>query len=1132
MASTKAENCIIRSQTGVLEMKIAVGLICCVLLVCSVGMAQNVAVSQITGAVLDSSGAAVAGASVKLTQTDTGFTKEFKSEDSGAYTAPNLPIGPYKLEVSAPGFRTYVQTGIVLQVDTNPKINIVMQVGAVAQEVQVEAAALMVETTSTGVGQLMDNSRVLDLPLNGRQVTDLLLLSPGANVDLAGGFTSNRGFPVVPIAIGGGGPGSTVFVMDGGTHNDPATNMNMPVPFPDAMQEFKVETSALSARYGQHASAAVNLVTKSGTNSYHGTAFEFVRNGMFNAQNDLATSKDALKRNQFGGDIGGPIKKDKLFFFGGTQFTILKTDPAVLTANIPTAAMLTGNFSACPAGLKAPYFTNGILNTTLYPFDPVAKKLLAYLPVGASPCGLYQYGYPTPSNEYQGIGKVDYQMSEKNQIFARYFYAKYTLPYFFDGKNALTTPSVGVNNQDQSTVVGDTYSISSTTVNSFRATLIRSANTRQPAPFVSPDDLGANIYNTPLAGHFINLSVTNDFSLGGGGNNNAAYDYTTYQFEDDVDIVKGAHQISFGAEYVRGIMNVFNTQYSNGQNTLDGSVTGNALADFLIGDVATFQQGGDVHLRERDRYVALYAMDAWRVNSHLTVNAGVRWEPYLPLVDVSSITGVTSAEAFQFSPAAFLAGTKSTVFTNAPAGLSYPGDPGFPGNSFSNSHLADFAPRVGVIYDPRGQGREVIRAAYGIFYDAPPMFYHVRDASVPPWGSLTTLNDVPLSNPYNSATPVGAPAPINKTAPFVNAGTYWFEPLNPDPLYTQQWNLSIQKQFGADWSVTVSYFGNKTTHDWQGSETNPAIANCATLGLPATCITNPVAGSPTTKNTNSRRLLSLPPYTTAYDVTGKLPTPFSSITETNQGGNANYNAMLLAVQKRMSQHVSIQGNYTLSRCISTNEPQQYLDPVYSDPFNPNADRGNCNADHRQVYNISAVVTSPKYSERIVQKLLEDWQLAPIFQRTSGAPFSCLSGTDVALDGQSTGQRCNITGVSPYLAHPTWGSATGDSYFNPAAFVVPAAGTFGNSARNAYYGPAITTVNLAVSRRFPVWRESTLEFRVEEFNLFNHVNPGTSSGVNGFTGAGIPTNTITSKQFGQIITAGDPRIMQFALKYNF
>src|SRR5215813_567235 len=323
--------------------------------------------AQLSGTVRDQSGAVLPGVEVTSTQTATGLARSVVTNETGSYVLPNLPIGPYRLEASLPGFRMFVQTGIVLQVNANPEINIAMEVGQVAETVEVQADAALVETRNTGVGQVIDNVRVMELPLNGRQVTELIILSGAA----VGGGAQNtpRNYPTDIISVGGGSNDGLTFLLDGGVHNDPYGNQALPLPFPDALQEFKVDTSAVPAQYGYHAAGAVNVVTKSGSNDFHGSVFEFVRNRIFNARNTFAIERDGLKRNQFGGVIGGPVVKNKLFFFGGLQTTLQRSDPKGNTTFAPTAQMLAGDWTtyasaACQSGgavtLRTPFVGNRI----------------------------------------------------------------------------------------------------------------------------------------------------------------------------------------------------------------------------------------------------------------------------------------------------------------------------------------------------------------------------------------------------------------------------------------------------------------------------------------------------------------------------------------------------------------------------------------------------------------------------------------------------------------------------------------------------------------------------------------------------------------------------------------------------
>src|SRR5438093_79778 len=311
--------------------------------------------AQISGTIKDQSGAVLPGVEVTVTQTATGAKRTAVSNETGNYVLASLPLGPYMLEAALPGFKSYVQSGIVLQVDASPTINIVLEVGPVTDQVEVQANAALVETHSSGLGTVVDNQRVIELPLNGRNVTELVFLAGMANVGGSGFLNSVRNYPTVMISVAGGIANWTAYNFDGAAHNDAYNSLNLPLPFPDAVQEFKVESSALQAQYGVHASANVNVVTKSGTNDLHGDAFEFVRNGKFNARNFFAPKRDSLKRNQFGGTIGGPIKKNKVFFFSGYQRTTTRTDPAESIAFVPTAAMVAGDFTdytspACNGG--------------------------------------------------------------------------------------------------------------------------------------------------------------------------------------------------------------------------------------------------------------------------------------------------------------------------------------------------------------------------------------------------------------------------------------------------------------------------------------------------------------------------------------------------------------------------------------------------------------------------------------------------------------------------------------------------------------------------------------------------------------------------------------------------------------
>ena len=428
----------------------AIGAILCDLLASTAVWAQATAGAQVSGTVTDESRNTVPGVEITVTQSETGLTRTAVSSAEGNYLFPNLPIGPYQLQAKKQGFKTSMQTGIVLQVNSNPEINVKLTVGAVTDSVEVTSGIAMVDTFTNAVGQVIDHQRVVELPLNGRVATELIFLSGLATPAPAADLNTNKNFPTVTIAVAGGQANGITYVMDGGTHNDPFNNLNLPMPFPDALQEFKVETSALPARQGHHAASAVKVVTKSGSNQFHGDLFEFVRNYKFNARNFFALQRDSLQRNQFGGTFGGPIIKNKLLFFGGYQGKIEKSNPGTTISYVPTAAMRAGDFTAytspaCNGGTQRTLASSsGFVNNQIDPtkLNASANNFLKFVPVSSDPCGRLLYGIPNNNNEQQAIGKVDYTLNDKHSAYARYFYANYTNPNSFDGKNILSLSKV------------------------------------------------------------------------------------------------------------------------------------------------------------------------------------------------------------------------------------------------------------------------------------------------------------------------------------------------------------------------------------------------------------------------------------------------------------------------------------------------------------------------------------------------------------------------------------------------------------------------------------------------------------------------------------------------------------------
>jgi hypothetical protein len=685
------------------------------LLVCSAGVwAQSAATSQISGSVLDPTGATVPEAQIKLTQTDTGLVRTATSGSDGRYVVVSLPTGPYRMEISKPGFTTFVQTGIVLQVNTNPAIDAILKVGSVSDQVVVEAATTMVEVHTTSVGQVIDSQRVVDLPLNGRNPTELIFLTGASAQAPPADLVSAKNYPnETPISIAGGMATGATYTLDGGTHNDPFNNLALPLPFPDALQEFKVETSSLPAQYGQHSAGAINAITKSGTNEIHGDLFEFVRNYKFNARNFFQPVRDSLKRNQFGGTVGGPIKKDKLFFFAGYQGTLIRSNPTSANGTVPTPQMLAGDFSTIAsatcqsrpiqlydpasspvAASRTPFVGNKLPVSS---FSTPAVNMVKFYPVPADgACGKESFSTKSAQDEHVGVAKGDYQINSQQSVFLRYFVTHSLQPTPYDGVNPLSMTSSGADDLVNSGVFGHTWVVSPTMINAFRATFNRSAVTKTQTPTFDGPSLGIKMH-TLVPGHIV-LSVT-------GGPSSAAitsypaFDPTTaFQLANDFTLIRGKHQFAFGGSWIRQFQYVYGPLNGDGVINFNGQQTGGALnatglgmADFLLGRTNTFQQGGIQYAYERYHNLGIYAQDNWKLTPHLTLNYGLRWEPYIG-------GSMPLGYVMHFDRGLFDQNVHSSVYPNAPAGVQFPGDKGFDTNGRpSHTKMNDFAPRLGLV---------------------------------------------------------------------------------------------------------------------------------------------------------------------------------------------------------------------------------------------------------------------------------------------------------------------------------------------------------------------------------------------------------------------------------------------------
>jgi hypothetical protein len=884
----------------------------------------------------------------------------------------------------------------------------------------------------------------------------------------------------------------------------------------------------VGAQHGN--SSAVSAVTKSGTNQFHGNLFEFVRNDLFNARNYFATTHSTLKRNQFGGTAGGAIVKNRLFFFGAYQGTTLRADPADTRAFIPTAAILAGDWTAfaspqCNAGrqinLRSPFINNRI-DPALY--SKVALAVVNYrgakpFPTTDNPCGEFTYGTRLAENDGSYVGKLDYQKSANHSLFGRVFITTAHIPNPWDSNTNLLQDTGYRSGMAGSYTLGSTYLVGPNVVQAFRLAVNRNASNFlniKPGQLFNWCDIGVKIYCEPTISRPIQNTITGGFRLTSGFITGHKYVGTMYSINDDVSLVRGNHQMSFGVSVEHGRQNNLSPYVSAHQFQFNGSSTGLGLGDFMLGRPSQLVTGKTNAHHVKGTTLGVYAVDSWKATTKLTLNYGLRWEPSMP-PNVEDI--------YNFSYDRFQQGIKSSVFLNAPAGLSYRGDPGFPKNGI-NAHWGQFSPNLGLAWDVSGNGRTSVRASYGLSYLPVPGDFRERYSGTGPWGARVTLSSPVggLEDPYRGV-PGGDifPYALDKNAPFPPYGWIYSQPYDIPTPYQQSWNLSVQRQIGRDWLVSTSYVGTNMVHLWGNQSLNPATYFSA-----ATCTLNGVTYTPcsTLNNTDARRLYSLERPQDGAKI--------GYVAEADAGGVQNYHALLLSVERRAAKGVTVNANYTWSHCIGpfvTLYDARALWPYesYSNINNHRDDRGNCDSDRRHIFNLTGVAETPLFANPTMRTLATGWRLSGIFRRSAGIPLNILAGSDRALTGM-TNQRANQISGNPF-GDRSAGPMT--PYLDPAAFALPATGTTGNIGRNSIQGPATWSFDMALSRIFRFRESQRLEFRAEAYNITNSFRPGCAQGLGtACPTGGVETSNLTSNVFGVLRNSMEPRILQFALKYAF
>jgi hypothetical protein len=1068
---------------------------------------------SISGLVTDATDAAIPAVSVTATQMQTGAQTVIKTNSSGQYVFPSLAPAEYSISASATGFESYRQNAVTLLANQADTVNIQLKLGAASEVVTVSSEAVQVDTSTGTLSQVIERQSVNDLPLNGRNAAALTTLVAGVVSAPSDGTDKGytKTFPsAVPISANGSRSDQTNYLLDGGNNLDEYTMANGPFPFPDALQEFSVQTSNYNAEYGQSAGAVVNIVTKSGGSSFHGDLFEYVRNGVFNARNYFATSVDPLKRNQFGGTIGGPARIPKLisgqhtFFFFGYQNTKIRDQQGGLSAYVPTQANLQGDFSALLSATNP----NNPQHKVIQILDPTNGTPFAnnQIPVGrlnasalafakdlpqSTSNGLVSYQSPLSENFGEYLARADHDLGTHDHIFAHYYYNDFAYDGALNTSNLLTYKDRAHINF-QSSLISETHIFNSGLVNNFVLNYTHETATRSPEQSqIDMSDFGVKMW-LPTQKALQLVQVTGFFSVGDAPI--ASFERNNYTLGEDLHWVKGLHNFSFGAHAELTKNDINNLYQQPGLFTFSATNTNYAVASFDLGYLQTFVQGNGQYFGNRATFLGFYAQDSWKMTRRFSLNYGVRYEPYMPYNEVYQ-------RLEQFSPSAYLAGTKSTIYVNAPAGLLFPGESGVPEKGVNGKYL-DFMPRLGFNWDPFGNAKTVIRGGGGTFYDTrQPGIQNTPASDVTPFSISATLTQPKgsFSDPYLGLTnPFPAPSPPPHNTSFLLPVTaYTFNPDFPVPV-TYDWNLTVEQQLSGNMLARISYVGSHSTHLFTSVELNPATY---------------IAGSKL--GTDARRRYQ----------------NFANIVETNMGGNTGYHGLQAALQQRMSHGVTFLLNYTFAKALdnlpyasnnSFAQPgQSYVYPVYSPNFK-SLDYGRSDFDVRHNVSASYLWTLPQLRGGVAlgRAVLNGWATNGIVQIRSGQPLTITAGSDISGTGISKDRAQVVAGSGRY---GSGGCTAGQACVNwivPTAFALPTAGTFGNVQKGFLNGPGYVDWDSSLTRNFSIREGVRLEFRAEYFDLLNHTN------------LGAPVTAVTSAGFGSIKSSSDPRIAQLALKLAF
>jgi hypothetical protein len=1154
---------------------LAVAVLLFFLLAQSFSYAQEVG-ATIYGAVSDPAGAAVPDATVVVLNPETGQTVSVTSGADGNYLVPSLRPGTYSLSVERTGFAKSVQTGIKLDVNQNARIDVTLKVGATTSVVEVAGSAPLVETATATVSTEIDNRQVTELPLNVRRFGQLPLLMPGTVTD-RGGFSSNIfGSPFSEntyAANGARGSGNNVLI-DGIDSKNMMTGGFSVQPSPDAVQEFKVQTESFSAVFGKNAGSTINLVTKSGTNQFHGTGFEFLRNNVLDARNFFDQTRPPFKRNQFGGYLGGPIKKDKTFFFGGYE-ALRQRKGETDVDTIPTPAMLGGDFSqfltgsvtlspcAHPGPGDPVYDTGQIFDpgtvrnitchdgttaATATPFQgnvvptpmisTTAQKVIPYWPSPNAP-GLTSNFIVNPNTgrtDNQVTAKIDHEFSDKDKVFGRYLYGG-SVTYTPDEAYS-TLPGFGdkIYFRGQNVALSWTHILSPTMLNEFRFGFSRNTDigTCAACPRANGFMEGFGIPDltaiTPQDEGFPAFEFAQGYTTIGDSNYRPVESNDMVEkYNDTMTINKNKHTLAFGADIQPYQSLRDQAPFSpHGQLFYQGNYSNNSVADFLLGYPSSVGRSVTKGVNNHDgMFWNFFVQEDYRASRKLTVNIGLRWEYHEMPTDRRNIGAVLFPipGAGLFTPGnalLFLPGySTADANCNTPRAFNAEGERiigcssdmkkyGFTGrvaNSLAFPDHFNWAPRVGLAYRPTDSDRFVIRAGYGLFFD-------LSEFNVFHYGFNNPIQGI---SQFNNASQANIPGGVFVAPTFSNTTAFTsaaipsladsFVSVNVDPHFRQpyinEWDFDVQSQLSSTIALDVRYLGTSAAQ----------MSHFHFFGNQA--VPGPGAIQP-------RRLYP----------------DFGFTATSSSGANANYNSLQVQFTKRYSSGLSILAGYTYAKQITDNEGEEgaYSDggaPQGQDDNHPGQERGLGVDDVRHRITFSSIYLLPfgegkrfaNSNSRLLNAVVGGWTLTNIISWQTGFPISIQAGYDVANTGTGNWRPDRICNGALPVSQRTVADWFDTSCFTGALLAadqLKGIYRFGNSGRGILEGPRMANIDLGLLKDFQATERLRMQFRAEFFNAFNqaHFNPD-----------GVITN-MSAGNFGQVISAGEPRDIQFALKLSF